>query len=222
MEKSVILQELKSYFEKNGNHSLLNFQESDIDIGSTQNVFCRKFKYVCTAAGQKFGGDFRFPLTKTYDSEAKWFFEGNKTLATNFLIAYIGSKDILDELGGVFEEVSYTSAIESDAYWKLRNDFRMYDCQVLPETIRIDDWEETYISSPIFNPIFLTTADKKELIGYIVKNSVGEKIILDLNQKHKKKKEKDDKPNWFIIILGIFWFPILIVYLIYYFGKKKK
>lgn len=224
MEKFFILKELKDYIKKTNNKAkdFLNINESDIEFGESQTVVCRKFKYTCKAVGEKFANDIRFPVTKTFDSDAKWFYNNDKNIATNFLIAYLESKELFEELGGVFDESDILAALDHDAFFKLRAELKMYQCRVLPETVRIEDYEEIYFSSRPFTPIYFNTSTKKKLLGYVTELSSGEKLIFDINSKHSNKSNADIKPNWLIIAIGIFYLPVLIIYLIYYFIKKKK
>ena len=227
MEKNQILQKFKEKITENGGEpkELLSLQEADIELGEEQQVYCRTYEYTCTGVGQKFGGDFRFPLTKTYKSDAKWFFKGEKETAEKFLINYIGDKKIYEELGGCFEDSNIYKALCSDAFWKLRADFRMYDCRVLPESISIDDSDELSESSPVFRPIYRNSDPQKKTIGYIAKNASGEVVLIEKNYKNSKRNNSGNgnnpKPNWFLIIVGIFCPPVLFIYLIYLLCKKK-
>ena len=222
MNKDIILGKIKEQItESNGNNKdLLDLQEADIELGEEQQVYCRTYEYTCTGAGQKFGGDFRFPLTKTYKSDAKWFYEGDKNSAKMFLIRYAGGKKMLEKLGGCFVEGDAYGAVSFDAEVKLREDFRMYDCRVLPESVRVDDFEEVYKSSPVFRPIYRSNDSKKVPVAYVVRHAAGEMVLL-AEDNHNSESGNAPKINWFLIIAGLFCFPILLVYLIYLLCKKK-
>ena len=224
MEKRLILQKMKEQIaESDGsNKEILNLRESDIELGEEHQMYCRVYQYTCTGAGQKFAGDLRFPLTKTYKSDAKWFCEGDASLAERFLINYVGGKKQLEELGGCYTKGDLYEALRSDAFWKLREDFRMYDCRVLPESIRVDDFEEISTSSPVFRTIYRSDDPEKTPIGYIARHAYGEVVLLEKNKNNNSSESGNGvNPNWFLIIAGIFCPPILIVYIIYLMSQKK-
>ena len=223
MNKDIILEKIKEEItESNGkNQDLLNLQEADIELGEEQQVYCRTYEYTCTGVGKKFGGDFRFPLTKAYKSDAKWFYEGDKNSAEKFLISYAGGKKMLEKLGGCFAEGDAYGAVSFDAETKLREDFRMYDCMVLPESVRVDNFEEVYKSSPVFKPIYRSNDSKKIPIAYVVRHAAGEMVLLAGNNCNNISGNAP-KINWFLIVFaGLFCFPVLLVYLIYLMCKKK-
>lgn len=223
MEKQFILQELKKYILENGskNKKLTTVKETDISIGDTHTVHCRRFKYNCKGVAQKMATDIRVPITKSYTSDALWFYDEDKDMAEHYLINYIGSKEIYEELGGCFQEGDIFSALDSSAYWNLRKELRPYQSTILPETITIEDYEETYTSSHTFNPVYCNIDSKLILIGYIINNAAGESLKIVLDNKSNNIKTDSKKINWLVIILGIFWPPLWLIYFIYRACKKK-
>ena len=219
MKKNLILEEFKKKITENhiGGFDLANLKEEDVSIGNSYMVYCLKFKYQCTGIGQKFGGGYRFPLTKDYKTNAMWFYEKEEELSKKFVSAYVGDDKILEELGGVFELYDPEEGIKHDAFFKLRQDFRMYDCQALFDTIRIDDYEEFYRSTVTFNVVCI----KNKVVGYVATNSAGESFILNVKSKFNKLNiSKKGKRNWLFIVACICWPPLFVIYLIYK-GVKK-
>lgn len=239
MRTATILTELKKYLanektkiNRNLAMQLETLTEADIIEKSAPEIIVCKFDYNCTGMGEKFGNhSIKFPLTKTYTSDACYFYRGAKDAAEKEMREFWGK----DEEYPIYDIDDIDEAIKSDAFWKLRDDFRMYDCRTYPDWIKINNYHEHKLSqrtgkySPIYAKLDRTSNNTELLLlGYTIfdDNEEEEIIMFEIGNDSKSIKSGNFAgiTMWgcLAIGLGIFFPPVLIAYILYLAWKKKK
>jgi hypothetical protein len=226
MDNVTLLKEIKNQitdeFQKNcpkRTKRLKKIKEKDITVEDAPNIICRQFDYKCTGVGKTVDELKKtFSMEKEFRSNSAYFSDGRMEPVEKELKELLGNLFKPSMLGGYDDHQNRKRIVKSDAQRKLTQEYRLSNAELLDS--RVDDFECAFLTKRTckYSPVVIkesTGSNNEVVIGYITTNENGdEKFILE--------SEPSTKTNGCLIAgLGIVFPPLLILYAIYYFRKKK-